>query len=109
MKTRVPSIDMKGVPADARVTRAQIGAGALMNLGARDYVRDDPNGMLMFRIGSKRLVRKAIIVLNGSDLYDVEIGRLDRKTLDWVTEATRRDVFADQLAEALLQMHGEVS
>lgn len=98
-----------GVAADHRVTLDQIGRGALMNLGARDYVHDDPNGMIMFRIGSGRVVRKAIIVLNGNDLYNLEIGRMNRKTLDWVTEATRRDVGAGQLAEALLSMHGEVS
>lgn len=44
-------LDTPGRPADATITLAQIGQGALMNLGARDFVRDDPNGHLWFTIG----------------------------------------------------------
>jgi hypothetical protein len=98
-----------GQPADHRVTIAQIGQGALMNLGARDYIHDDKNGYLHFRIGPGHIVRKAIIVLNALDLYDVEIGHMNRRTYEWIPDATATDIDAAQLAETLLRMHGEVS
>lgn len=53
--------------------------------------------------------RKAVIALNGLDLYDVEIGRTDRAELTWHTERIERNVDAAQLGETLLRLHGEVS
>jgi hypothetical protein len=101
------TIARTGRPADHRVTLQQIGRMTLLSMGARDIVHDDPHGLLMLRIGNPRVVRKAIVVLNGSDMYDVEIGRMHRRTLEWITEATATDVYCDQLADTLLTLHGQ--
>lgn len=97
-----------GAPASWVVTHHQIGMGVRMNLGARDYAHDDPNGVLMFRIGAERSKRRAVVKLNGSDLYDIEIGRLTRD-LEYVVEAQETDLYADMLGEALIRMHHAVT
>jgi hypothetical protein len=86
------------VPADSRVTHAHLGMWTLAALGARDFVRDDPNGMLMFRIGSGRPCRKLIVTLCADDTYRIERGHL--AGLDWVTDEVVTGVYAEQLSEA---------
>lgn len=98
-------IDLPRRPADHRETIAQIGKGARMNLGARDFVQDDANGLLQFRIGDGRVHRKALVILTADDLYAVEIGRVDRRTFDWIVEANAQGVYADQLADTLIRLH----
>ncbi len=88
---------------------AALPPGARMNLGWRDAVADAPRGLLMARIGSGRVLRKLIIRLNGADLYDIEIGRMNRRTLDWIVEGQVHDLYADQLAEAAIRLHGQVA
>ena len=70
--------DATGRHADAAVTRSQIGMGVLMSCGARDFVKDDANGLLMFRVGpnGKRNC-KVLVRLMGDDTYSVEYGWTD--------------------------------
>lgn len=77
--TEIRSIaDQTGRHADGTITRDQIGMGVLMSCGARDFVKDDPNGLLMFRVGPNgKRVCKVLVRLMGDDTYTVEYGRTD--------------------------------
>lgn len=69
---------VSGRRADAATTRAQIGTGVLMSCGARDFVKDDANGLLMFRVGPNgKRVCKVLVRLMGDDTYTVEYGWTD--------------------------------
>lgn len=103
------SISVAGGKAmNAQAAVAAFSAGSRMNLGWRDAVQDEARGLLYVRIGSSRTVRKLIIRLNGLDLYDIEIGRMNRRTFEWVVEGQVANVYADQLAEAAVSLHGKV-
>lgn len=91
-------------PADARVTIAQIGRGVLMSCGARDFVRDDANGTLMFRVGPGRKVSKVIVSLMADDTYRVEYGFMNRRTLAWITVDVETGIYADQLAATVRRL-----
>lgn len=95
---------MTGRQADARTTRNQITPGVLMSCGARDFVSDNANGLLMFRVGSGRVLRKVLVRLLPHDLYAVEVGRMDRRTFEWIVEDQRFDVPAESLARAVLEL-----
>lgn len=72
--------DRPGHPADAEVTRAQIGGGVLMSCGARDFVKSDERGELRFRVGpGGKKVRKVIVKLMPDDTYAVEYGYADMR------------------------------
>lgn len=91
-------------PADARVTLAQIGRGVLMSCGARDFVSDDPNGTVMFRVGPTRKVAKVIVTLLADDTYRAEFGYMHRKTLEWITVEVETGIYADQLAATVRRL-----
>lgn len=83
--------------ADASITLRQIGMDILMSCGARDIVKDDPNGMVMFRVGPGRKVAKVIVTLTPTDLYRVEYGFMHRKTFEWVTVEVEDGVHVEAL------------
>jgi hypothetical protein len=92
----------------ARTIIQQIGQGALMNLGARDFVADADG--VIFRIGPGSVLRKVVVRLNPMDTYDVEIwegGRGADLNPKRVYEAG--GVYFDQLAEVLIRAHDQVS
>jgi hypothetical protein len=93
--------------ADHRVTLRQIGSTTLASVGARDYVHDDGNGMVMFRVGGSRSVRKVIVTLAGDDTYIVEVGHLPTHgahAFEWVTDRTDNGVYAEQLAATVRRL-----
>lgn len=95
---------MTGTEADSQTTIAHITRGVLMSCGARDFVRDDSQGLLMFRVGPGRVLTKIIVKLMPSDLYAVERGHLDRATMAWMPDEQEFDVYADMLAETVLRL-----
>lgn len=96
--------NVTGTEADASITIAQIGRGNLLACGAREFVRDNPTGLLMFRVGPERAKRKVIVRLLPSDTYAVERGHIDRKTYDYVVDEQELDVYADQLGETVRRL-----
>lgn len=95
---------------DPQILFQQIGRGVLMNLGARDIVYSLDDAYVMFRIGAGRPHRKIKITYNrGSDLYDVEIGRLVNRGIDWVVDDTADGIDAESLPEVLLALHHDVA
>lgn len=97
---------VRGTHADHRATINQITRGVLASCGARQFVHDDKNGLLMFSVGraTARRLHKVVIHLMPSDTYRVERGHLDRKTFEWVTEEVEEDVFCDALARTVLRL-----
>jgi hypothetical protein len=99
-------------PADHRVTLRQIGTMTLMSCGARDYVRDDENGTLWFRVGSGASTRgkvcKVTVRLMATDTYRVEYGYMvNRKGPDWGTWVdvdVEDDVYAEDLSTVVRRL-----
>jgi hypothetical protein len=102
--TLTPISEQPGFAADHRVTLAQIGKWNRAACGARDYVHDDKTGMVMFRVGSNRAVRKVVVKLTPADTYSVEVGHMNRKTLDWVVEDQALDVQAEDLGATVRRL-----
>lgn len=100
-----PALDaVSSREGDHRTTLAQIGRMRLASLGARDIVHDDPNGRVWFRVLSGNPHRQIIVQLRGDDTYAVEIGKVRRRQLDFLSEATEgidQGVHADQLGDTI--------
>ena len=97
-------------PADARVTLAQIGRMTLARVGAREYLRDDRDGILTFRVGMGPTLRKVIVRLAADDTYRVEVGRMPRRgaaAFTWIVEGVAEGVYAEQLAETVEALYNE--
>lgn len=109
--TSVVPAEGTGVEFDPQVAIAQaIGSlGVRMNLGVRmdTIVYSAQDGWVTFRIGSGRVHRVATVVYTPMDLYDVEISRINLRTLEVTIEAQETGVFGDQLADALIRLHDE--
>jgi hypothetical protein len=99
-----PIENQPGREADAMVTLSQIGQGNLMGCGARDFVRDDPNGMIKFRVGPERAWRRVTVKLMGNDTYTVEVGHTDRRTFEYVADAQEGGIYCDQLGETVRRL-----
>jgi hypothetical protein len=99
-----------GSPADHRTTLAQIGRGTLMACGARDFVHDDPHGMLMFRVGKGgQVVTKVVIRLMADDTYTVERGSFTMKPSAedfgvWRVEDQEVGIYCDGLADSVRRL-----
>lgn len=105
-----PSItEQPGRAIDGQQVLAALPPMARMNLGWRDAVIDAERGVLMARIGSGRVLRKLIIRLNGADLYDIEIGRMHRRSYEWIVEGQTHGIYAEQLADAAIRLHARVT
>jgi hypothetical protein len=104
--------DLARREADHRVTVRQIGRMTLMRMGARDFVHDDRNGELWFRVGAGNPHRKVSVVLRADDTYAIEIGKLKRRTFEWVTEATAgvdQGIYGDMIGEVIDRLFVEVA
>jgi hypothetical protein len=87
------------------ITLGHIGMPTRMAVGARDFVHDDTNGMLMFRVGSSHgAIRKIIVILELNDTYTVGYGHMPTRgahKYEWITDATRTDIYAEQLSQTV--------
>jgi len=93
-----------GYPADHHTTMQQIGSGNLMACGARHFVHDNPNGLLMFRVGAERSLRKVMVRLMPNDTYSVEVGKTNRKTMEYVVEDQEHGIYADQVGASVRRL-----
>ena len=87
---------------DIGVLRAQIGAGNLMAVGARDWVRDGAN-RVMFRVGPSRKLAKLIVELTPMDEYTVRYVEMSRTTYEVVVDETV-EAFCDNVGAVVRRM-----
>jgi hypothetical protein len=64
-----------------------------------------PDGAFQFDTRYPRR-RRFIIRLNGADLYDIQFGRVDRRSFEWHVLAESHDVGVEQLNGTLLRLAG---
>jgi hypothetical protein len=76
-----------------------------MGAQPRNVIRTEDRIMVDIYLGAGIRKRRLVIKLNQSDLYDIEIGRMHRRTLDWIPEAQARDIYADQLDQAIRDLY----
>lgn len=98
----------KGLPADVNVIWLHhvnlwtwIGMGATLSTAM-----PTKHGLAVdIYLGAGFRKRRLVIKLNPKDLYDIEIGRIHRRTLDWIPEAQTRDIYADDLDQAIRDLY----
>jgi hypothetical protein len=86
----------------------QIGRMNLMAMGARDYVSDEPNGMVMFRVlAGGRTLDKVIVTLDADDTYSVRFVRMRKPAYDVEELGSAHGVYAEELGETCYRLtHG---
>lgn len=98
----------KGNPADTNtIWYGHVDRWTWIAMGAKPatVVRTEDGLMVDIFLGAGTRKRRLIVKLNSSDLYDIEIGRIHRRTLDWIVEAQTRDVYCDQLDQAIRDLY----
>jgi hypothetical protein len=76
-----------------------------MGANPRGIVRCEDGLQVDIYLGAGTRKRRLIIKLNAADRYDIEIGRLQRRTLEWIPEAQRLGVYCDDLDSALQALY----
>jgi hypothetical protein len=109
MKTTIDTITTeKGLPADAHVIWSHhVNLWTWIGMGARPrtVIRTEDGLMVDIYLGAGIRKRRLVIKVNRSDLYDIEIGRVHRRTLEWIPEAQRRDIYAEDLGQAIRDLY----
>lgn len=109
MKTTINTITTeKGLPADANVIWSHhVNPWTWIAMGAkpRTVIRTKDGLMVDIYLGAGFRKRHLVIKLNPYDLYDIEIGRVHRRTLDWIPEAQTRDIYAEDLDQAIQDLY----
>jgi len=77
----------------AKTIRDQIGGKTLFMLGAKNLIAHE--NALSFRIRGSKAVNYIKITLNGSDLYDMEFGKV--WGAKYTVKATHNDIFNDMM------------
>lgn len=95
-------------PSVGQTIWSQIPIGVKMSLGARQAQTLD-NG-LTFLVGPGNPRRRIDIRLNGSDTYEIQCVRYSRRRSQpiEVVDASRYDVYAEDLGHVLLAIESEV-
>jgi hypothetical protein len=109
MKTTINTITTeKGLPADAIVIWFHhVNRWTWIGMGAKPstVIRTKDGLMVDIYLGAGFRKRHLVIKLNAYDLYDIEIGRVHRRTLEWIPEAQTRDIYADDLDQAIRDLY----
>ncbi|MBV9011231.1 MAG: hypothetical protein JO272_04140 [Pseudonocardiales bacterium] len=109
MKTTIDTITTeKGRPADASVIWFHhVNLWTWIGMGAKPHTITHTQDGLMVDIylGAGFCKRRLVIKVNRYDLYDIEIGRIHRRTLEWIPVAQTRDVYADDLDQEIRDLY----
>jgi hypothetical protein len=100
--------DEKGLPADVNaIWSAHVSMWTWIGMGARSRsVITMADGLMVdIYLGAGIRKRRLVIKLNQRDLYDIEIGRFDRRGFEWIAEAQHRDIYCDQLDQAIRDLY----
>ena len=96
-----------GNDIDVNTAWHHIGRQTLMFTGAQNrvYGRD----FVQFTVqGGGKAKHNVIVQLGTNDLYNVEIGRVARRTFEWKTAYVTRDVPAENLPRAIMEGYAAV-
>lgn len=80
-----------------------------IGMGARPVVRTTDHLSIDIFLGAGTRKRRLIIKLNANDLYDIEIGRLHRRSLDWIIDGQTLDVGAESLDASLRGLYDSLT
>ncbi|MFD6073254.1 hypothetical protein, partial [Amycolatopsis lurida] len=95
--------EIRMADADPQVIKEQLGAALRTEISARNLI--DMEDGLMFLFGSAGTkLRKILIKLNGSDLYEVEVGYVSRGTWQWTVVAQESDVHVEDLRDSVRRL-----
>lgn len=108
MTTTAPTFAPSGFTAEDRVAQNildQLGVMTLMGVGAHEITRYLDAVTFYAKIakpGQSRARKMMVkITLKSTDLYDLNIGFLDRKTFDWFSLEDHQGLYADQMVEVV--------
>lgn len=88
----------------ATIIKNQISTAAAMTVGASEWSSD--RNALIFKVESKRgYLTKFVVTLNGADLYDVRLVRMNTTTIQFVMDVTETDIFCEDLSECIERMY----
>jgi hypothetical protein len=89
------------LPLDAKTALRHIGATTFHAVRGSNPVHGEK--FVAFQVGSKRGVslKKLVITLNGSDLYDVQFVAVNTRTWTEKVIAEATDIFAESLSDAV--------
>jgi len=77
---------------------------AFARWGARDFVLIDDG--VQFKVKGSKHRGKAIIKVNPMDTYDIEIGRMDMRNLEWKSKRVVEGIYVDNLISVLDSLIG---
>ena len=102
----------KGLEADAGVIwyhqvnrRTWIAMGAMLS----NVICTEDGLMVDIYLGTGTRKRRLVIKLNKWDLYDIEIGHVHPRTLDWIPEAQTRDIYGDELDQNIRDLYDAIN
>lgn len=92
----------------AQIALQQIGGVGRLSamIGASNFSFDSENGTLQFHFKSCKKANIIKIFLNGSDLYDLEFFKYNRRTLDVKKVKTFDDIYAEDLKPVIEKFTG---
>lgn len=88
---------------NAEITLKQIGTLNLMAIGARAFVKDGKNALIM-RVGSGSKLAKVVITLDADDTYSVRYVVMSSRALKITHDETLSGVYCDSLGQVVRSM-----
>jgi hypothetical protein len=102
--------ETKGLPLDVNILwNDHVDRWTWAGMGAKPVVRTTDHISIDIYLGAGSRKRRLIIKLNTNDLYDIEIGRLHRRSLDWIIEGQSLDIDAGNLDTALRNLYDQLA
>lgn len=99
----------KGSPVDVNtIWNDHVARWTWIGMGAKPVLRAEDHLSLDIYLGAGTHKRRLVIKLNGSDLYDIEIGHLHRRSLEWIIDGQALDIDAENLDGALRDLYDSI-
>lgn len=89
---------------DSDLVFRQIGTWVLASMTARHFMNLTDGLVFSFGPDSSSEIYKCIVKLNWTDLYEVEVGYMDRQTFAWFVVEQKSAVHNDSLAHVVQGM-----
>lgn len=101
--------DTKGSAVDVNtIWNDHVARYTWIGMGTKPVCRGEDHLSLDIYLGAGTRKRRLIIKLNVSDLYDIEIGHLHRRSLDWIIDAQVLDIDAENLDGTLRNLYDSI-
>ncbi len=109
MKATIDTITTEqGLPANVKMIWSHhVNRWTWIAMGAkpRTVIHTKDGLMVDIYLGAGFRKRRLVIKINKYDLYDIEIGRVHRRTLEWIPEAQTRDIYTEDLDQAIRDLY----